>query len=139
MAERPTPLIAVLNSSNDVVGMLRLVLEEEGFKTVTAHVPEVKQGQEDLLAFFARHNPRVVIYDVSLPYAENWTFLRLVLDTAAAKGRHFVVTTPNKTALEEAVGDTGTIELIGKPYDLEQILAAVRSRLKRRRRTRRDS
>ena len=130
MAEQPAATIAILNSSADVVQMLRTALEAEGFKTVTAHVPDIKQGHEDLLAFLARHDPHVIIYDVSLPYAENWTFLRLVQDTAAAKGRYFIVTTPNRDALEEAVGDTGAIELLGKPYDLDQIFAAVRRGLR---------
>ena len=132
MAEQPAATIAIFNSSTDVVQMLRTALEVEGFKTVTAHVPDIKQGTEDLLAFLARHDPQVIIYDVSLPYAENWTFLRLVQDTTAVKGRAFIVTTPNKAALEEAVGDTGAIELLGKPYDLEQLFAAVRRGLRRR-------
>ncbi len=132
MAEQPVPTIAILNSSVDVVQMLRTALDAAGFTTVTAHVPDIKQGSEDLLAFLERYEPQVIIYDVSLPYAENWTFLRLVQDTEAARGRHFIVTTPNKRALEEAVGDTGAIELLGKPYDLDQLLAAVRRGLRGR-------
>jgi CheY-like chemotaxis protein len=133
-AQRSAPVVAVFNASEEVVGMLRAALEAEGFHTISAHVPDIKRGQEDLLAFLEKHDPPVIIYDISLPYEENWTFLRLIMDLESAKGRQFVVTTTNKRALEELVGPTPTFELVGKPYDLEQIIAAVRQALEAPRR-----
>jgi len=120
-----TPVVAVFNSSADVVQMLRTALEEDGYTTATAHVTEIKQGQQDLVDFFERYDPQVVIYDVSLPYAENWTFFKLIRDTQAAHGRTFIITTPNKHALQEAVGEADVLELVGKPYDLQTILDRV--------------
>ncbi len=122
-------MIAVFNSSDDVVALLRETLQEEGFVVVTAHVPDIKAGREDVLAFLQRYDPRVVIYDISPPYAENWTFFRLLQDTDAARGRRFILTTTNLRALAEAVGETKAIELIGKPYDLGEIVKAVRHAL----------
>lgn len=129
MTAGSAPVIAVLNSSEDVVQMLREVLEAAGYVTVTAHVPDIKQGREDLIAFLAHHDPRVIVYDVSPPYEENWTFMRLVQSSEAARGRRFVLTTTNKRALEDQVGATETIEVIGKPYDVEMILEEVRRAL----------
>ena len=77
------PLIAVFNSSNDTVELLRTVLEEQGFHTVVGHIPEVKSGELDLLAFIEHHAPAVIVYDISPPYEGNWTFLRLVRNELA--------------------------------------------------------
>jgi DNA-binding response OmpR family regulator len=129
---RRAQVVAVINSSEDVVRVLRDALEDEGFKTVAAHVPDIKSGNEDLIEFLEYHDPRAIIYDVSLPYEENWTFLKLVRSTAAAQGRTFIVTTTNKSALESIVGETDSQEIIGKPYDLEQVVASVRKALARR-------
>ncbi len=123
-------MIAVFNSSDDVVALLRETLQEEGFTVVTAHVPDIKAGRQDVLDLLRRYDPPVVIYDISPPYAENWTFFRLLQDTDAARGRQFILTTTNLRALAETVGEAKAIELIGKPYDLDEIVNAVRRALK---------
>jgi len=121
------PVVAVFNSSEDTVEMLRLLLEHEGFQTATGHVPDIKRGRTDLLAFVEQHRPSVIVYDISPPLEQNWTFLRLVQNTEALKGCGWVITTTNKEALEGLVGTTGTFELLGKPNDLERIVEAVRN------------
>jgi hypothetical protein len=43
------------------------------------------------------------------------------------QGRAFVVTTTNKRALEELIGPNDVVELLCKPYDLQQIVDACTS------------
>ena len=125
------PVVAVVNSSEDVVTLIREVLEEEGFHTVVGHVPSFKSGKDDLLAFLETHDPAAIVFDVAPPYEDNWRFLQLVRDTRSAQGRAFVVTTTNKARLEKQVGDTGAIEVVGKPFDLQEIVDAVKRALGR--------
>src|SRR4051812_736047 len=49
-------VVAVLNASTDVLELLREALVDEGFAVVTAKVPEIKRGQEDLIAFLHEHD-----------------------------------------------------------------------------------
>ncbi len=119
-------VVAVFNSSEEVINLLKLVLQEEGFAVVSGHVPELKSGQQDIAAFFAEHDPQVIVYDVSLPYQANWQFFQWVKRLGEDQGRRFVVTTTNKRALDELVGRTPAFELVGKPFDLDQIVGAVR-------------
>ena len=119
-------VVAVINSNDDIVELVREALEEEGFLTVKAHIPDIRRGKTDLIAFLESENPRVIVYDIAPPFAESWAFLRLVSSSTATAGRFFVVTTTNRAALETMVGDTDTIELLGKPYDLDQIVTSVK-------------
>ena len=53
----------------------------------------------------------------------------------ASAGTHMLYgpamgTTTNKPALDKLVGETEVIEIIGKPYDLQQVVEAVRSALR---------
>ena len=125
------PTIAVFNSSDDTVELLRTALEAEGFQTVAGNIPDVKKGDLDLIDFVNHHTPAVILYDISPPYDANWRFLRLVRSSESLKKHQFVLTTTNKPALEKLVGQTEALEIIGKPYDLRQVVDAVRTALAR--------
>lgn len=124
---KTVPSVAILNSSQDTIDVLQVALENEGFAVASTHVSSVKSGEVDLLEFVAKHTPDVIIYDVALPYEENWKFLRLLQSSEPLKTIKWVLTTTHRKRLEELVGECGEVyEIIGKPYDLQQVVDAVR-------------
>jgi CheY-like chemotaxis protein len=125
---KTVPSVVVLNSSQDTIDLLKVVLEEKGFAVASAHVASIKSGEIDVLDFVDKHSPDVIVYDVALPYEENWKFLRLLQSSAPLRDIRWVITTTHKKHLEELVKDCGEVyEVVGKPYDLEQIVGAIRS------------
>jgi DNA-binding NtrC family response regulator len=123
-------VVAIINSNEDVVEALRLILGDAGFVTIGAHLVDFKKGRRDLVAFLQEHDPRVIVLDIAPPYEENWNFFQLMKNSQAARGRQFVLTTTNKKILEDLVGKTSTIELVGKPFDLDEIVKAVQKMMK---------
>ena len=123
-------VIAVINSNEDTVEMLRTCLNTHGFTSVvTAHVREIRDGATDFLEFVRTHQPHLFVYDISIPYDRNWRFLDFLRSSDVMKGRAVVVTTTNKAALDKMVGPNEAMEIVGKPYDIEQIVGAVKRTL----------
>ncbi|MGI8553180.1 MAG: hypothetical protein ACR2PL_20695 [Dehalococcoidia bacterium] len=117
------PLIAVMNSSRDLVNVLQTSLEEDGFRTITL-VSTIVGGATGPLAFLREHQPAAAVYSISPPYRESWEILKDVRQQW--RDGHFVITTTNIGALRSCVGPCNAIELIGKPFDLDEITLALR-------------
>ncbi len=121
------PVVAVFNTSDDVVEMLRIALEQGGFVVVSAHLDEIRRGSVNLASFVEEHQPRVILYDIAPPYDRSWRFLEHVREADAMRGRAFVITTTNVARLREFVSaQTEAYEIVGKPYDIKAIVNAVR-------------
>jgi DNA-binding NtrC family response regulator len=116
------PKVAVINSSQDTVEMLRALLERQGWETVEGHVDDIKRGRLDFIEYLETHDPGVLIWDVPPPYDQNWAFLRLVRSSRAMDNRVVIVTTTNKAALERFVGPTDALEIFSKPYDVDILI-----------------
>jgi DNA-binding NtrC family response regulator len=123
--------VAVFNTSEDMTTLLRMALERVGYVVVTALTNRLRDGTTDLEALMRQYRPRVIIYDVALPYDVNWNLLQQIRHSPACKDVSFVVTTTNCKRLQEVAGDeaTGALEIVGKPYDLDELLSLVRRAL----------
>jgi DNA-binding NtrC family response regulator len=121
-------VIAVFNSNEDIVEMLRIALENAGFLVVTGHIPDVIRGSFDIQRFVAQHDPRVILYDIAPPYERNWQFLQHLRHMAEVANRRFVLTSTHAARVREfaTAKDEMILEILGKPYDIEEIVDAVR-------------
>jgi len=123
-------VIAVLNSNDDVVELLRLVLEQHGFIVVSAHLDAIRRGEQSFTDFVEEHDPKLVIYDLVPPYDRSWRFLEHLRSSALLKDRRFVITSTNAQRAREIIGTTEHVyEIVGKPYDIDGIVSVVRRAL----------
>jgi DNA-binding response OmpR family regulator len=127
------PVVAILNSNDDVVELLRDLLERAGFVTVTGHIDDVRRGDLDLVNLVKQHEPNVIVYDLVPPYDRSWNYLHLLRNTAPLQGRPFVLTSVNADRAREVVGRSEIVyEIVGKPLDLDEIVTAVKEASKAR-------
>ncbi|HJR61455.1 MAG TPA: hypothetical protein VJ813_18735 [Vicinamibacterales bacterium] len=123
-------MVAILNTNDDTVEMLRVMIESEGIVAVSAHVADLRRGQLDFGGFLEEHDPQVIIYDVPPPYDRSWLFLQHLRALPATQNRKFVITSTNPARVEQiAKPDVPVLEIIGKPYDLQMIIDAVKKGL----------
>jgi DNA-binding response OmpR family regulator len=122
-------VVALFNASDDTIDMVQRLLTASGDQTlIWCHFADLKKGIVDFGKYMDKHNPEVVIFDLSPPYDENWRFFKTMRDAATMKGRGVVLTTTNKNRLDEVLGqDSHALEVVGKPKDLQQIGDAIKS------------
>jgi DNA-binding response OmpR family regulator len=128
-----TNVVALFNASDDTADMVQRMLAASGFNClVGCHFADLKNGHIDFARYLGAREPAVVIIDISPPYEENWHFFKSLRDDTAMEGRGLVLTTTNKERLDEVAGaDSHALEIVGKPYDLDQIKDAIHAALKR--------
>ena len=120
-------MVAVVNSNDDLVEVLKSTVEHEGFAVVTAHIRDFRLGHESFAAFLRTHKPSVVIYDIAIPYEENWAFLQTLRALPQAQQTDFVITTVNLRVLTARIGPNEAIELQGgHTDDLDPVVDAIR-------------
>jgi DNA-binding response OmpR family regulator len=123
-------VVAVFNTSEDTTDLLRFVLEQAGFVVVTAFTNRLRDGVTDFESFMRQHQPTVIVYDVAIPYEPNWRLFQHFRDSPACRGVGFVLTTTNVQQLRTVSGPCEELhEIIGKPYDLDEMVRAVRAAL----------
>ena len=125
MAAPRSTLVAVLNNDPDLINMLATWFETHGLRAVCGSLRDFRRGHEDIAEFLVRHNPTIVVYDISMPFGPNWDFLDALKMIPETSGVPILVTTSNKAALEKAVGPTGAFEVTGSAENLTALTAAI--------------
>ena len=123
--DRPT-VIAVINSTPDIVEMLRVAFEHAGFVVVSTFTYLIRAGEVDVEAFIRQHEPQVIVYDIAPPYASNWNLFRHLRQLPALRGRRFVITSTNPRRLRElAEVEQEVFEIVEIPYVIDQLVEMV--------------
>ncbi len=126
MAGRPR-FVLVMNGMQDMVELFRMYLEQDGWAVISAQADEARRGDVNLQGVVDAHDPAVIVYDVQPPYDINWRYLEGLRTSGAFKGRPVVITTTNEKRLREFVASgEPVIEIFGKPYDMNEVVTAVR-------------
>jgi DNA-binding NarL/FixJ family response regulator len=120
------PVVAIFNSNDDVVEMLRFAIERAGMVVVSRNIDAIRRGQQRLADFVEEHDPSVILYDLVPPYDRSWRFLEHLRDTPSMRGRRFVITSTNAERANAIIGGAEhVLEIVGKPYDIDAVVSAV--------------
>jgi CheY-like chemotaxis protein len=132
VSTRP-PVVALVNSSRELVELLKVSLEQAGLLVVTVLSHQIRNGSVDVDAFVRQHNPQVIVYDIAPPYDSDWALLEHIRSFQALEHCKFVLTSPNVAHVRGLVGrDERVYEIIGKPHDIGEFVGAVLQAVKAR-------
>ena len=110
---RSRQVVALFNASDDTVEMVQRMLDASDFNClIGCHFSDLKNGRIDFAQYLARHDPDVVVFDISPPYKENWDIFTTPRDGKPMAGRSLVLTQrtrrDSETLVDEVECLTGT-------------------------------
>jgi DNA-binding response OmpR family regulator len=120
MPERP-PRVLVVDDEAVIRQLIAINLELEGFEVhQAAHGLDALDKAREL-------DPDVVTLDVMMPELDGWaTARRLRADPATSRARIVMISARTRSADVERGQDAGADEYVTKPFDPDDVVAAVR-------------
>lgn len=127
MSERITSeRILVVDDDPDILQFVRLNLELDGFAV------DLAGGGEEALAKAGSAPPDLMLLDVMMPEIDGLTVLRRLRSDPATANIPVIILTARSLAEDRVRGlDLGADDYITKPFDLEELIARVRTVLRR--------
>jgi DNA-binding response OmpR family regulator len=124
--QRTAQRILVVDDDKEIVRLVQAYLEQAGFQVLTAH------DGETALHSLRRDRPDLVVLDLMLPDRDGWDITRLVRrDTVLAKTPIIMLTARVEDA-DKIVGlELGADDYVTKPFNPREVVARVRSVLRR--------
>ena len=119
--------ILVVDDDPEIVRLVRAYLEQAGFKVLTA-------GNGEQALHVLRHDrPALVVLDLMLPDRSGWDITRLVRGDSILKDTCIIMLTARVEDTDKIVGlELGADDYITKPFNPREVVARVRSVLRRK-------
>ena len=110
-------LVLVVDDDQDLLTLVAMVLEGEGYKVLTA-----TDGREGLDAI-ERSMPDLILLDMKMPIMNGWEFAKEFKSKYDAKAPIVVITA--YTDAKKRAEEIGAAGWIGKPFDLDTLVNVV--------------
>ena len=115
--------ILVVDDEPNIIELLRLYLEREGFAVLAA------RDGEEALAVAARHDPDLVVLDLMLPKVDGWEVCR---ELRRRGDTPILMLTARSDDVDAIVGlELGADDYVTKPFNPRALVARVKAILRR--------
>src|SRR5271169_6481954 len=120
------PLVLIVEDEAPLVTLLRYNLEKEGFEVCSAG-----DGEEALVQV-AERKPDILLLDWTLPHVSGIEVCRQIRRAPQTRNLPVVMLTARGEELERVRGlDSGADDYITKPFSLRELIARLRSVIRR--------
>ena len=116
--------ILIVEDNHELLKILRMQLRQEGYKAVGA------EDAVQAITLARQERPDVILLDIGLPAGDGFTVIKRL-----AKFHHaneipiIVITGQLKEEYEQKALDAGAVAYLAKPFETDQLLAAIREAL----------
>jgi DNA-binding response OmpR family regulator len=125
-AGRETALVLVVDDQRDILGLIRLRLEQAGYEVITA------SDGERALELVRNRRPNLVVLDVMLPIIDGREVTRRIRDDASTAGIPVLLVSASVHEHEVQEGlEAGADDYLPKPFTAQVLRDRVQAVLER--------
>jgi len=122
----PKPRLLLVDDEKDLVKMIKINLEEEGFQVETAY------DGEEALSKVRRSKPDLMILDIMMPGIDGWEVLSQVRANPETEALPVVILSAKTEEISKLFGyKLGTDDYVTKPFSVKELIARINAVLKR--------
>lgn len=115
--------ILVVDDEKNIVELVRLYMEKEGFETVCAYTGD------EALSKFREEKPDLIVLDLMLPGTDGWQVCREIRKTSQVP---IIMLTAKSETFDKILGlELGADDYMTKPFEAKELLARVKAVLRR--------
>ena len=115
--------ILIADDDRNIVELLKLYIEKEGFTTITA------MNGKEAIASFAKEKPDLVILDVMMPEADGWQVCKEIRKTSDTP---IIMLTAKGETFDKVLGlELGADDYMVKPFETKELIARIKAVLRR--------
>ena len=115
--------ILVVDDERNIVELIRLYMEKEGFETICAY------AGDEALSKFRDEKPDLIVLDLMLPGIDGWQVCREIRKTSQVP---IIMLTAKSETFDKVLGlELGADDYITKPFEAKELLARVKAVLRR--------
>lgn len=118
--------ILVVDDDKEIVRLVRAYLEQAGFQVMVAY------DGETALHMVRRERPGLVVLDLMLPDRDGWDVTRIMRREASLEAIPIIMLTARVEDTDKIIGlELGADDYVTKPFNPREVVARVRSVLRR--------